>query len=49
VMSGGRPFVVDISSFPGFKGVPDAPPRLAAYILAAARRACAGEPLSLVS
>jgi ribosomal protein S6--L-glutamate ligase len=38
ITSGGRPYVVDISSFPGFKGVPDAPRRLADYIVATARR-----------
>jgi ribosomal protein S6--L-glutamate ligase len=38
VISDGRPYVVDISSFPGFKGVPDAALRLADYIFAAARR-----------
>lgn len=32
VMSGGRPYVVDNSSFPGFKGVPNAAFRLAEYI-----------------
>jgi ribosomal protein S6--L-glutamate ligase len=32
VMSDGRPYVVDISSFPGFKGVPDAALRLADHI-----------------
>lgn len=44
IMSGGRPYVVDISSFPGFKGVPDAALRLADYIYAAAQRVLAGEP-----
>lgn len=33
----GRPYVVDLSSLPGFKGVPDAPRRLADRVLAAAR------------
>ncbi|MDN5570910.1 MAG: ATP-grasp domain-containing protein [Propionibacteriaceae bacterium] len=32
----GRPWVVDLSSFPGFKGVPDAGVRLAERIMAAA-------------
>ena len=36
IESGGTPYVVDASSFPGFKGVPDAPLRLARYIYAAA-------------
>ena len=38
ILSGGRPYVVDISSFPGFKGVPDAAARLADHLYAAARR-----------
>jgi len=38
VMSDGRPYVVDVNSFPGFKGVPDAALRLADYIFAAADR-----------
>ena len=32
IFSGGVPFVVDINSFPGFKGVPDAARLLAEYI-----------------
>jgi ribosomal protein S6--L-glutamate ligase len=44
IMSDGRPYVVDISSFPGFKGVPDASLRLADYLYAAAERALRGEP-----
>jgi ribosomal protein S6--L-glutamate ligase len=32
VMSDGRPVVVDVNTFPGFKGVPDAGARLADYI-----------------
>lgn len=32
VYSDGRPYVVDFSSFPGFKGVPDAAARLSDYI-----------------
>lgn len=47
VMSGGRPYVVDIQSFPGFKGVPDAALRLADYIYAAGQRIVNGEPLVL--
>lgn len=35
----GSPYVVDISSFPGFKGVPDAAAKLAEYIHAAAMAA----------
>jgi ribosomal protein S6--L-glutamate ligase len=38
IFSGGTPYVVDISSFPGFKGVPDAAARLADHLYAAARR-----------
>jgi predicted glycosyltransferase/glutathione synthase/RimK-type ligase-like ATP-grasp enzyme len=45
VESGGRVYVVDMSGFPGFKGVPDAPLRLATYIHAAAQRAARGEPV----
>jgi ribosomal protein S6--L-glutamate ligase len=47
VECGGRPYVVDASSFPGFKGVPDAPLRLATYIYAVAERAVRGEPIVL--
>lgn len=39
ILSEGRPYVVDINPFPGFKGVPDAALRLADYIYDAARRA----------
>jgi predicted glycosyltransferase/glutathione synthase/RimK-type ligase-like ATP-grasp enzyme len=46
VESGGQAFVVDMSSFPGFTGVPDAPLRLAQYIYAAAERAARGEPVA---
>jgi len=45
VISEGRPYVVDIQSFPGFKGVPDAALRLADYIYAAGQRLLNGEPL----
>jgi ribosomal protein S6--L-glutamate ligase len=44
VISKGRPFVVDVSSFPGFKGVPDAALRLADYIYAAGQRGVNGVP-----
>jgi ribosomal protein S6--L-glutamate ligase len=44
IISQGEPYVVDISSFPGFKGVPDASLRLADYIYAAGERVAAGEP-----
>ncbi len=33
ITSGGKPYVVDINTFPGFKGVPNAAELLAAYIL----------------
>jgi ribosomal protein S6--L-glutamate ligase len=33
ITSGGRPYVVDINTFPGFKGVPDAAALLAGYVL----------------
>jgi ribosomal protein S6--L-glutamate ligase len=44
VMSKGQPYIVDIQSFPGFKGVPDAALRLADYIYSAGREALASEP-----
>jgi ribosomal protein S6--L-glutamate ligase len=39
VISGDRPYVVDVKPFPGFRGVPDAALRLADYIHATARAA----------
>jgi ribosomal protein S6--L-glutamate ligase len=45
VESGGQPYVVDMSSMPGFKGIPDAPSLLAPYFYAAAERAARGEQL----
>lgn len=45
IVSDARPFVVDISSFPGFKGVPDAALRLADYIYGTGQRVVQGEPL----
>jgi ribosomal protein S6--L-glutamate ligase len=45
VESGGIPYVVDMSSMPGFKGVPDAVRRVADYIHAAATRASLGDPV----
>ena len=45
VQSGGKSYVVDMTSIPGFKGVPDAPRRLAEYIYAATERALRGAPL----
>jgi ribosomal protein S6--L-glutamate ligase len=44
IISEGRPYVVDISSCPGFKGVPDASLRLADYVYGAAERVLRGEP-----
>jgi ribosomal protein S6--L-glutamate ligase len=44
IVSDHKPYVVDISSFPGFKGVPDAALRLADYIYSVAERALAGQP-----
>jgi ribosomal protein S6--L-glutamate ligase len=45
VVSEGKPYVVDISSFPGFKGVPDAAERLASHIAVAAEHSLNGDPL----
>jgi ribosomal protein S6--L-glutamate ligase len=45
IESGGQPYVVDMSSIPGFKGVPDAPTHLAEYFHRTAERAARGEPL----
>jgi ribosomal protein S6--L-glutamate ligase len=39
IESEGRPYVVDFSSFPGFKGVPDVALRLADHLYECARRA----------
>ena len=39
----GTPYVVDMNSIPGFKGVPDAPLRVARYLYAAAERAARGD------
>ncbi len=46
IVSNGEPYVVDINTFPGFKGVPDAGRLLADYIHSAAERLKRGEPLS---
>jgi len=43
IESGGKPYVVDMCSIPSFKGVPDAPQRLARHFRAAAERAARGE------
>jgi ribosomal protein S6--L-glutamate ligase len=45
IMNEDKPYVVDMSSFPGFKGVPDAALRLADYIYTAGQRVRNGEPL----
>jgi ribosomal protein S6--L-glutamate ligase len=42
VIESDRPYVIDMSSFPGFKGVPDAAALLADYIYEAGRRAVDG-------
>jgi ribosomal protein S6--L-glutamate ligase len=42
----GAPLVVDISSFPGFKGVPNAALRLAEYVFDAGSRAARGGPVT---
>jgi len=44
VESEGQPYVVDMDSIPGYKGVPDAPRLLAEYIYGAAERAARREP-----
>ena len=43
IESDGKPYVVDMSTMPGFKGVPDAPSHLASYLYEAAKHA-AREP-----
>jgi ribosomal protein S6--L-glutamate ligase len=45
VMSDDGPYVVDISSFPGFKGVPDAARRLADHVHSVGLRALRGDPV----
>src|SRR6266699_2093776 len=45
IESEGRTYVVDMSSIPGFKGVPDAPSLLAKYFYAAVERAASGRPV----
>jgi ribosomal protein S6--L-glutamate ligase len=46
IVSDSRMYVVDFSSFPGFKGVPDAALRIADYIYAAGRRVLEGKPIT---
>jgi ribosomal protein S6--L-glutamate ligase len=45
VLSEGRPYVVDVSSFPGFTGAPGVAGRIADYIELAAERTMRAEPL----
>lgn len=45
IVNDGKFYVVDISSFPGFKGVPDAALRLADYIYSVGQRVISGQPL----
>ena len=44
IESNGQPYVVDMSSIPGFKGVPDAPSHLAKYLYDTAKRAAERGP-----
>jgi predicted ATP-grasp superfamily ATP-dependent carboligase len=45
IMNEDQPYVVDMSSFPGFKGVPDAALRLADYVYSIGQRVLNGEPV----
>ena len=45
IESEGTPYVVDMCSIPGCRGVPDGPSHLASYLYAAAKRAARGQPL----
>jgi len=45
IESEGRPYVVDLTSIPGYKGVPDAPQLLARHIHAVALRVARGDRL----
>jgi ribosomal protein S6--L-glutamate ligase len=45
ILSGGRRYVVDVNSFPGFKGVPDAALRLADHIYTTVRQAADTTPV----
>jgi ribosomal protein S6--L-glutamate ligase len=49
VVSEGRAYVVDVSSFPGYKGVPDAALRLADHLYAAVQRTTDGERAGAVA
>jgi len=43
IESDGKPYVVDVTGVPGYRGVPDAVSRLARYLYATAERAARGE------
>jgi len=45
IESEGKPYVVDMCSIPGCRGVPDGPSHLASYLYATAERAARGQPL----
>ena len=45
IESEGKPYVVDMCSIPGCRGVPDGAAHLASYLYAAAERAARGQPL----
>jgi ribosomal protein S6--L-glutamate ligase len=45
IMNEDQPYVVDMSSFPGFKGVPDAALRLADYVYSIGQCVLNGEPV----
>jgi len=47
IESDGKPYVVDMCSIPGCRGVPDAPQHLASYLFAAAERAVRGLGLEM--
>lgn len=49
VESDGEPYVVDFSSFPGFKGVPDVALRLADHLYECARAAQSAGPVAVAS
>jgi ribosomal protein S6--L-glutamate ligase len=48
IFTHGQPMVVDISSFPGFKGVPNAALRLAEYVFDAGSRAARGDSVTSI-
>jgi len=49
IESEGKPYVVDMCSIPGFKGVPDAPAMLAEYFYRAAERAARGDVVAVAT